>query len=77
MGLSSGYMGQFRVQERPKVWNVAVLSSGITLLAFAVYGGLAGINFTSARAAGSAIVAMGLAFVAHFTVARSRALRIK
>jgi len=76
MGLSTGYMGcGIGAQRRLRVWDAALFSSGVTVLAFAAYGVIAGMPFTSARTVGPALAAIAMAFAAHYLVAKFRASR--
>jgi hypothetical protein len=76
MGLSTGYMGhRARVQPQPRYWAAAIFGGAITALAVVVYGTLAGVSLASARTLGAAVVAITLAFAAHYLVAKLRALR--
>jgi hypothetical protein len=76
MGLSTGYMGQqVRAEPQPRYWGAAIFGGGITALAVVVYAMLAGGSLASARTLGAAAVAITLALVAHYLVAKLRALR--
>jgi hypothetical protein len=80
MGLSTGYMGnRAHAQQRPRVWdgaaNAAVFGGGVTVLAFAVYGVLAGVNLVNASAVGPVVAAIALAFAAHYVAAKLRTRR--